>query len=522
MDLEKGTLPQQSQLQSESNTQVAETSEPIPRAASIADSDTLNGEKERKGSLATVPDPNIVGFAENDPENPKNWSNSYKWFLTIAASMSTLCVAYASSAYTGAIPGVMAELGASETVATLGVTFFVVGFATGPLIWAPLSEQYGRYPVYAITLLIYTIFFIPAALAKNIPTLLVARLLGGIFGSSPITNAGGTLSDIWDPESRGKAMVCFAMAPFLGPIIGPITSDFISTSIGWRWTFWVEMIFSGAVWAMMCLCVPETLTHKILKKRAAKLRKETGNPHLHAATEKEGETLIHVLKDRLSTPWVILFREPIVLLITIYMAFVYGLLYLNFSSFPFIFENVYHFPVNLVGLSFIGVGVGIVLAAFLEPWQSGYYHKASVANGGKAPPEARLPGAFIGAVCVPVALFWMAWTSYASIHWIVPIIGSAFFGAGMLLIFLPMMNYIVDAYSKHAASALAANTFLRSLFGAGFPLFANVMYTNLGVHWASTVLAFIALILLPIPFLFFRFGASIRARSKFALGDHQL
>lgn len=172
-------------------------------------------------------------------------------------------------------------------------------------------------------------------------------------------------------------------------------------------------------------------------------------------------------------------------------------------------------------------------------WDNGRYAKVSEKHNGRAPPEARLPPALIGSVCLPVGLFWFAWTNSPSIHWIVSIIATAPFGFGMVLVFLSIMNYLIDSYVIYAASVLAANSVLRSLFGAAFPLFTTCkstnsppsakvvikysltqlcidMYNNLGIHWASSIPAFLALMCVPFPFLFYKYGEQIRMRCKFA------
>ncbi|KAL8738875.1 MAG: hypothetical protein Q9181_000402 [Wetmoreana brouardii] len=137
-------------------------------------------------------------------------------------------------------------------------------------------------------------------------------------------------------------------------------------------------------------------------------------------------------------------------------------------------------------------------------------------GGHGAPPEARLPPCMIGSVCLPIGLFVFAWTNYPRIHWIVSVIFTAPFGFGMVLLFLSVMNYLIDAYTIYAASVLAANSVLRSIFGAVFPLFTGYMYDGLGIHWASSIPAFLALVCVPFPFLFYRSGPAIRMKCKFA------
>ena len=156
--------------------------------------------------------------------------------------------------------------------------------------------------------------------------------------------------------------------------------------------------------------------------------------------------------------------------------------------------------------------LGIVFAGWTNKW----YNKEAAKSGGIAPPEARLPPAFYGAVAIPIGMFWFAWTNYPSIHWISPVLAGVPFGFGFTVVFLAVTNYLVDSYTIFAASALAANTVLRSLFGAAFPLFTVDMYDALGIHWATTVPAFAALVCVPFPFIFYKYGARIRSKCVYA------
>jgi len=216
----------------------------------------------------------------------------------------------------------------------------------------------------------------------------------------------------------------------------------------------------------------------------------------------------------------LLFREPIVFLLSVYMAIIYGTLYMLFSAFPVVFQEGRGWSQGIGGLAFLGVAAGFGIAVFYVLWDNQRYAKveeAHKANGEvSAPPEARLPPAMVGSVCLPIGMFWFAWTNSPSIHWSVSIIGTAPFGFGMLLVFIAIMNYLIDAYTVYAASVLAANSVLRSLFGFAFPLFTTYMFQNLGIHWASSIPAFLALMCVPFPFLFYKFGPAIRMKCKYA------
>lgn len=316
-------------------------------------------------------------------------------------------------------------------------------------------------------------------------------------------------------------MSVFAAAPFMGPTLGPIVGGFLGEAKGWRWVEGLMAIFTGAVWIIGALTIPETYTPVLLRKRAAELSRATGKVYLskHEATHGT-PTLGASFKVALSRPWILLFREPIVLLLSIYMAIIYGTLYMMFAAFPIMFQQQRGWSEGVGGLAFLGVAVGMIAAVIYTIPDNKRYNRAAdaaITNGAhSAPPEAILPPSMLGSAFIPLGLFIFAWTNYPSIHWIVCIIFTAPFGFGMVLVFLSIMNYLIDAYTIYAASVLAANSVLRSLFGAVFPLFTTYMYSNLGIHWASTIPAFLALICVPFPFLFFRYGPAIRKRCKFA------
>lgn len=187
-----------------------------------------------------------------------------------------------------------------------------------------------------------------------------------------------------------------------------------------------------------------------------------------------------------------------------------------FGAFPIVYQEERGWSPGIGGLSFLGVMVGMILAVIYSIWDNGRYARVAEKHGGHAAPEARLPPSMIGSILLPVGLFWFAWTNGPSIHWSVSIIGAAPFGFGMVLVFLSIMNYLIDAYVIYAASVLAANSVLRSIFGAVFPLFTTYMFQNLGIHWASSVPAFLALACVPFPFLFYKYGKAIRLKCKYA------
>lgn len=387
----------------------------------------------------------------------------------------------------------------------------------GPLLWAPLSELFGRQLLFTGTYCALTAFNCGTAGANNIQTLIILRFFAGSFGSSPLTNAGGVIADMFPAKQRGLAMSLFAAAPFMGPVLGPIIGGFLGMNAGWRWVMGFLGAFSGAVWIFGTLLIPETYPPVLLRRRAERLSKITGKVYESKLDIERGKVnLLESLKVSLSRPWILLFKEPIVFLLSLYMAIIYGTLYMLFAAYPIVYQETRGWNQGIGGLPFLGIAVGMICAVIYTIPDNKRYIKTEENHDGFAPPEARLPPCLVASIAIPVGLFWFAWTNYPSIHWMASIAAGVPFGFGMVLVFLGIMNYLIDAYTIFAASVLAANSVLRSVFGAVFPLFTTYMYEGLGIHWASSIPAFLAVACIPFPFLFYKFGPAIRKRCKYA------
>ncbi|KAI0123370.1 major facilitator superfamily domain-containing protein [Xylariales sp. AK1849] len=457
----------------------------------------------------TETSPYIVDFLVADPYNPLLLPRWKKYMCTFLVAFATLAVTFISSAYSGAVPGINAEFGISEDVSILGVSVFVLGFALGPLLWAPLSEQFGRRLTFFGTYLALTAFNVGCIAANNFTTLVILRFFAGVFGSSCLTNAGATIADMFDASERGMMLAIFVAAPLLGPSFGE--------AAGWRWVHGLFAIFTGTLWILIALFVPETYAPTLLSSRAAKLSKMTGKVYVARAHLGDKKKLSQQYKVVLSRPWILLFREPIVLLISICMATIYGTLYMLFPLLPAIFEISHGWSAQTSELSFLGVAVGMSLGVFHSIYNNKYYVRIIAEHHGFPPPEIRLRIAVPASVTFPVGLFLFAWTNGSEVHWIVPIIGTVIFSYGLVVLFLSFTNYLIDTYVVFAASVFAGNTLLRSIFAAVFPLFTTPMLHNLGIHWASSVPAFLALVCMPFPLFFYVYGRRIRSNGRYAV-----
>lgn len=390
------------------------------------------------------------------------------------------------------------------------------------MFFAPLSEVLGRRLIYGTTLLLAVIFIIPCALAPNIQTLLVCRAIDGIAFSAPMTLVGGTLADLWKTEERGVPMAAFSAAPFLGPAIGPLIGGFLSDAAGWRWLYWIQLLIAGVVYILITFTVPETYAPAILAKRAKKMREKTGDKDHVTEQDLDIRTFSERLGIFLVRPFQLLFGEPIVLFVALYMSVLYGLLYMFFIAFPIIYQEGKGYTAGQTGLMFIPIAVGVVGSAACAPLVNKHYLSLSKAYNGSPPAEVRLIPMMISCWCIPTGLFIFAWTSYPHFSWVGPALGGFPVGFGFIFLYNSANNYLVDSYQHKAASALAAKTCLRSFWGAAVVLFTVQMYRRLGYQWASSLLGFISLACCAIPYVFWFFGARIRRRSRFAYsGDDE-
>lgn len=346
-----------------------------------------------------------------------------------------------------------AELHASRIVSTLGLSMFVLGIALGP-VWSPLSESYGRRPIYLASFAAFTLFIVPCAVAQNIQTIIITRFFQGLSGSAFLSVSGGTVSDLFTPEKMHHPMTLFTAAPFLAPSLGPLIGGFINSHVNWRWTHYVMIIWASLMFLALLFLVPETyrelctqsrwdggldirdhlLTYTdpvILRKKAQKKRKDTGDERWKAPIEKTNKSMARTVGYSLLRPFQIIAFEPMALILNLYSAIILGILYLFFGAFPLVFEGVYGFTLWQTGLTFLGMLLGMLLGAL----SSGFWVKVRARliqrNGGKLEPEFRLPAVMIGSMFVTIGLFWFAWTTLSWVHWIVPIIGSGIFGVGV-------------------------------------------------------------------------------------------
>jgi DHA1 family multidrug resistance protein-like MFS transporter len=460
-------------------------------------------------------------YTTDDPANPQNWSNTKKVWVCFVICIYTFIVYTGSAIYTSSIPGVISEFRVTEVDASLPLSLYVLAYGIGPMIFSPLSEipAIGRSPVYFLTMLIFTIVSLPLPLVNNFAGLLVLRFLQGFFGSPCLATGGATMGDMISMLYLPYAMTAWVVGATCGPSLGPLISGFAVQAMGWRWSLWE--IFWGAVPVLLVMftLLPETSASNILLRRAARLRKLTGEPHLMAASEIAQRKLKtkDVVWDALIKPMEITIKDPAIAFVNIYTAIVYGIYYSFFEVFPLVYPVYYGFSAAMIGVVFLCILVSCVIGVAIYISYLYFYLVPDTLSHGLRAQEHRLVPALFAAFGPTIGLFIFAWTARPDIHWIAPTIGITIYGASAFIILQCIFSYVPMSYPNYAASLFAGNDFLRSVVACASILFAHPLFGNLGVARGTSLLGGLSVIGIVGIFALWIVGAGLRARSKFAV-----
>ncbi|KAK2777448.1 hypothetical protein FQN52_003158 [Onygenales sp. PD_12] len=449
----------------------------------------------------------------DDPDCPYNWPMWKRIYMTSIPVFLCVTVSFASSVYTSGANNISEHFGVSHTVSLLGLSLFLWALGLGAIIAAPVSEHYGRRIVYLTTVPVFGFFILGSGLAQNFTTLAVCRFFSGFFGSAVVSVGGGTNADLWPPALAGFVYPFYFVSPFLGPALGPVIGGYVSEAKDFRWLEWV-ILFMVAFSYLYSIPQSETYKKTILQKRARAEEQTTVLP----LPKTTALPLSAVVQRIVLKPFKMLFVESIVLFMTIYMAFNFAVFYSFFAAFPYIFGGQYDFAPGQQGLTFISIALGCVIGFLAVVYIDRRTYPALEAKYGvgTVPPEYRLYGAMVGCALNPVSLFWFGWTADAGVHWLSPVVAAVPFAVGNIMVYSSGALYIMNSYgSLHGASALSANSLLRYAGGGAFPLFTVQMFSSLGIGWASSLLGFVSVVLVPVPWVLYKYGERIRAHSQY-------
>ncbi|KAF4556110.1 Polyamine transporter-like protein 4 [Elsinoe fawcettii] len=461
-------------------------------------------------------DPQTLDWEEaNDPDNPLNWAAWKRYWHIVPPSLISFTATLGSSIIAPALPALQAEFNVGSTVGLLPLSLYVLALGCGPLLAAPLSETYGRRVVYLISTPLAAILTLGAGFAPNLWSLSLLRFLAGMSFSPSLAIGTGSVGDVTRPEARAVPSALYIMCPFLGPALGPVLGSIITVKKSWRWTQYTLIFFAIFSTALTFLS-HETYKRTILTRRARRrgLTLSTGR-----SVTARARILLTIT---LMRPLHMLTTEPIVAFFSLYIAFNFATLFAFFAAFPVIFRTTYGFSTISSGLVFLSVGVGGVLAVPTIILCDRIFYQRQFrlvklsGTPGHVAPEHRLYPALVACLGLPIGLFWFAWTARQDTPWISPVLAAAPFSWGNSTIFIAATAYLLDTYqAKKGASAMAASSLLRYVMGAVFPLFVLQMYDALGTDWATSLLGFVAVGLVPVPWVLFFFGARVRRRSAY-------
>jgi multidrug resistance protein len=417
-----------------------------------------------------------------------------------------------------AIDTIAADLHMTTTESTMALSVYLLATAFGPLIIGPLSEIYGRKRIIHITNIWFLVWNLICGFSNSKGLLIASRLLAGFGASAVYTVAYGVLGDVWRPEQRGRSLSLYLLVPLLGAAVGPIIGGFIVDYSSWRWMFWSTTIFQGLVEVGSLPIVYETYAPLLLRRRALKLRKETGDSRYYAAVEahEPGRSSAWKLRNSLSRPLRLLAFHPIIQIQAILGGINYGLLYFTLSSFSTLYVSAYGESIHISGLHYIALCTGEIIGAqACGPLMDYIYRTMKTRAGDNAAPELRIPLLLPSVIFTPAGLFLYGWAAQYHLSWAVVDVGAALLALGMQVFDTTLRAYVMDAYPEHVSSASAATQLLRSLLAFAFPLFAHKMYMALGYGWGNSLLAFLSIgIALPSTAILWRYGAKLRAKKQ--------
>ncbi|TRM67933.1 major facilitator superfamily domain-containing protein [Schizophyllum amplum] len=452
---------------------------------------------------------------ECSKENPRNWTTAKKWTTMSVVSLYALLAPLGSSMMAPALLQVSTRYDiTNDTILAMTLSIFLLSFALGSLTLPPLSEMYGRKWLLHLSNIAFAVFNLVCAFAPTTGTLIAFRLLSGYPGAGPVSIGGGCVADLFREEERASAMALYTLGPLVGPVIGPVIGGYVAEELSVKYVFIIVSAACGVA-ALVGLPLLRETYAPVLRRRLF----EKADPEKASAVSTSSGAVIEnkwgYLWTNMTRPATLLFTSLICFALSLYMAFLYGIYYLMFAVFASFFRDTYGFSAGQGGLCYLGLGVGFFAStAVSSRFGDQVYNMLCARNGGVGKPEFRIPSLIFGSFFIPISLFWYGWSAEAKMHWIMPIIGTGIFGFGLMLTFLPIQLYLVDAF-HYAASAFGAGAVFRCLCGFAFPLFGKQMYDVLGMGIGNTLLGVLAIVLgIPFPVYLYFYGEGIRKRSN--------
>ncbi|KAL5586541.1 hypothetical protein FOBRF1_016411 [Fusarium oxysporum] len=447
-------------------------------------------------------------LSPTDPDSPMSWSILKKVYVSACSFFFVFVIMYGTTTYTAAISAIPEAFGVSQRVAVLGFTMPFFGVFFAPIYTPHLSERHGRRPIYFTSFPLFCLCVIVIGLATNISTLLAFRFLAGLFGGPCVVLIEGTFADVWPANKTVTYYSFLTLASYLGAAAGPIIGGFVFAAKGPAWLSWVTLIFATAALAFGSF-MPETYGREILRTR---IRYNKSGIRLPCA--QSGVTFSEMTHITVLTPVKMLFTEPLVILISLYLGLNFAVVFQWFISVPAALGATYGFGVRQSGLAFVSAIVGVILALLTSSLIEALL--SSRAKRNMEDIEKRLVPAMFGAFLAAGSLFWVAFTATPSIHYLAPISGTAVYVWGNAMVLISFISYLFDAYPPAGTlSALTTAACFRLVCAGTVPVFILDMLTNLGGAWTFSLFGIISGVMTPFPFVLYWFGPHWRSKSRY-------
>ncbi|KAL7939236.1 major facilitator superfamily domain-containing protein [Trichoderma chlorosporum] len=521
------------------------------------------------------PCPNLAAYT-----SPLSWGAPRKSILLILSCLATFLTAFTAGAYAPPANIMAHDFGTSRLVVDVGITTFCMGFAFAPMALAPMSEIWGRYPIFVIAGTVFVIFQAVCSVMPDVAGMLVSRFLVGVGGSVFSAVVGGVLADLWEKEERNTPMALFSGAVLAGTGAGPLVSAALIETVGrnnlaWKWSFWVQVILDAVLLLALILFFKESRASVLLTKKAKKVNKwyeeletygiygvwlnselavmasaassqttvsanlneqnTSAAPRLRrirwiVKEDEQRASLGQIVLTSIGRPFLLLFTEPVVFCFSLWAAFSWGVLYLSFSVVPFLYGSNFSMSSRVYVAMMIASAAATIVGVYQEhllkhsQWkkqEEGFRYSDSkfwAFMRRRFPAEA--PEARLYFTCITALLLpvglFIAFLGSRGTSGYTTAVGLGLATWGIYSVYLATFNYLADTYHIYASSALAAQSFCRNILGGCFPLITSAMFTNLGLRGAGGMLGGIATGLTIIPWVLLFYGEKIRARSKFA------
>ncbi|KAF2868277.1 major facilitator superfamily domain-containing protein [Massariosphaeria phaeospora] len=470
--------------------------------------------------------------------DPANWSPGHKWFSVSIACASVAMSSFAAGSY-GPIVDLLAEYwNLSELVSNVGILIFALGFATSPMVLAPLSELSGRKPVILGSGLMFLIFTIGCSVAKVYWVMLFCRFFAA-FGSATFAMGNGVITDIYDRDSQNTPMALFASAAVSGIGLGPLVCGFIAEYADWRWVFHLQTIIVAVLIGLTACFGRESRVNPILTQKAKVLNnwyeKQERQGYYALVAKKEESEALNVLQSTRCRPrlqgdepsglWQIfiqatifpaklLVTEGVVFFFSLWATFSWSVLYVCISGVSKMYQEQYGFSLSQSNAIFAAVCVGGIVGGVLGVFQEMFGRYCFWMIGGS--PEARLYFIRLEATLLPIGLIVFGWGGEEQVHWMVPAIAVGIGSVGITVIYLAVFNYLSDSYGDNSSSAIAAQNLMRNGVCGFFVLFTAPKFDALGYGVGCSIFAGIGLVLSLVPWVLARWGRRIRKNSAIA------